>query len=299
MNGVVYPVTGGMEDWAYSGSWEGAPIITQPCKPKTYGGYDKEKTLYDKNYRDSLKSIMFLLEVSHEKIPEQKFLGRQNWDCLINIRRNAFFNDIAANKKKCLDPLIDGYIPRIIRLSLLLIDILKPYVNHRFFQMENGEFVIQWAVGGAINVDETFLLYGFFNKLPTNEQLNSILAYENPAEAQEILKNRSDSIQGKAIWHENFSDADFFNYRIPQVAHHGKYIVTLIYVKVDQDWGKQVNPDPQVPPQTHIANIRTNDKYSANNNGYQIKGHLYYKSKLSVLDTNNLNSPVLMLDPDQ
>ena len=98
MNGVVYPVTGGMEDWAYSGSWEGSPIITQSCKPKTYGGYDKEKTSYDKNYKDALKSIMFLLEVSNEKTPEQKLLGRRNIDCLINIRPNAFFNKITENK---------------------------------------------------------------------------------------------------------------------------------------------------------------------------------------------------------
>ena len=46
MSNIVYPVTGGMEDWAYAGSWEGEPIITQPCTPTEYNGYDKEKTLY-------------------------------------------------------------------------------------------------------------------------------------------------------------------------------------------------------------------------------------------------------------
>jgi len=288
MTGTVYPVTGGMEDWAYSGSWEGFPIITQPCKPKTYGGYNPEKTLYDKNYKDALKSIMFLLEVSQEKIPEQKLLGRRNVDCLINIRQNAFFNKIAHNKRKCLDGLIDGYVPRIIRLSLLLIDILQPYVNYKYSKKDQNLF-LEWAVGGSIKVDETFILYDFFNEMPDKNFIKSIYAEKNPKNTQnQSLKKITDTKKGKAIWEKNYSSKDFFNFTFEKPNKSGKFLVFVIYAKVDQDWGKQIRPDPQVPPQTHISNIRINDQYSAKNNNFEINGLLYYKSKIEVMDTEKL-----------
>ncbi len=289
MTGVVYPVTGGMEDWAYSGSWEGFPIITQPCKPKTYGGYNPEKTSYDKNYKDALKSIMFLLEVSHEKIPEQKLLGRKNVDCLINIRQNAFFNEIAHNKQTCLDALIDGYVPRIIRLSLLLIDILQPYISYRHFNKDQNLFV-EWSVGGAIKVDETFILYDYFNESPDKKFIKSIYAEKNPKNTQiKLLKKITEAKNGKAIWEKNYSKEDFFNFTFQKPSESGKYIVFVIYAKVDQDWGKQTMPDPQVPPQTHISNIRINDLYTAKNNNFEIAGQLYYKSKVAIMDTENFN----------
>ena len=288
MTGTVYPVTGGMEDWAYSGSWEGFPIITQPCKPKTYGGYNPEKTLYDKNYKDALKSIMFLLEVSQEKIPEQKLLGRRNVDCLINIRQNAFFNKIAHNKRKCLDGLIDGYVPRIIRLSLLLIDILQPYVNYKYSNKDQNLF-LEWAVGGSIKVDETFILYDFFNEVPDKNFITSIYAEKNPKNTQnQSLKKITETKKGKAIWEKNYSSKDFFNFTFEKPNKSGKFLVFIIYAKVDQDWGKQIRPDPQVPPQTHISNIRINDQYSAKNNNFEINGLLYYKSKIEVMDTEKL-----------
>ena len=42
MNDAVYPVHGGMEDWAYAASWD-APRLT-PCRPLTHGGYAAERT---------------------------------------------------------------------------------------------------------------------------------------------------------------------------------------------------------------------------------------------------------------
>ena len=130
MNGVVYPVRGGMEDWAYSGGWEGFPIINT-CNPNTYRGYDKSKTNYTNN-PDALKSIMFLLEVSHNKYPPERLLGRNNIDCILNLRKNAFFNNVTPKYKLCLNNDIDGYVTKILRLSLSLIDILEPYINFSY-----------------------------------------------------------------------------------------------------------------------------------------------------------------------
>ena len=75
MNDMVYPVRGGFEDWAYSASWEGEPVITHFCNPKTYGGYSLSKTNYRKNYPNAIKAISFLLETSNDKIPPEDHLG--------------------------------------------------------------------------------------------------------------------------------------------------------------------------------------------------------------------------------
>lgn len=75
MNDMVYPVRGGFEDWAYSGSWEGQPVITEACSPITYGGYSSEKTNYSKNYKNAVKAISFLLETSNDKTPYEGNLG--------------------------------------------------------------------------------------------------------------------------------------------------------------------------------------------------------------------------------
>ena len=40
MNSMVYPVNGGMEDWAYAGSWDPDRVIL--CQPNSFGGYDAE-----------------------------------------------------------------------------------------------------------------------------------------------------------------------------------------------------------------------------------------------------------------
>lgn len=284
MNSVVYPVTGGMEDWAYSGSWEGFPIITEPCRPKTYDGYDEQKTLYNKNYKDALKSIMFLLEISKEKIPEQKFLGRKNKNCLMNYRHHAFFNEIAKNKQKCEEELIDGYIPRVIRLSLLLIDILKPYVNFRQ-RAEGDDLIIDWTVGGAITVDETFMLYDFLDENLSKEKTEEIVEEKDPNITKKYLKYNTPIKKGKGIWDKDFSDGDYFSETFKNPQNFGNILVYIIYAKVDQNWAKQNMPDPKVPPQTHISNIRINSDYNASNNGFELEGQLYFASNLSILYT--------------
>jgi hypothetical protein len=287
MNGEVYSVTGGMEDWAYSGSWEGSPIITQPCEPTTYNGYKAEKTNYDKNNKDSLKSIMFLLEVSHEKVPEQKLLGRKNLDCLINLRSNAFFNPHASNKQTCLDDYIDGYIPRIIRLSLTLIDLLHPYVT--FISQKHGnDYRVRWTVGGAITVDETFILYGYFNEKPGDEWVNNLSGLQIE-DLKKNLPTETKKKSGKGVWNIKYSNKDAFTEVFQNPQSQGQFLVFIIISKVDKKWSLKNHPDPDVNPQTHIANFRTNPHYVASNAGFIIKGQEYFKSSIKVLDTNKMD----------
>ena len=232
MSGTVYPVRGGMEDWAYSGSWEGDPIINK-CNPKTYNEYPEEKTNYaQRKYRDALKSIMFLLEVSNDKNPVQKYLGRKNINCLINLRENAFFNKLKTKKKYCLDPLVDGYIPRVLRLSLTLIDLLEPYVNSKVKKTKDSVNV-DWLVGGAITVDKTFILYDFIN-----DAINYKVKFEkikDVSKLRKIFKFRTTHKKGKAIWDEEFTSKDTFRDSISLKGRNGeKFLVFVILAQVDK-----------------------------------------------------------------
>ncbi len=232
MSGTVYPVRGGMEDWAYSGSWEGDPIINK-CRPTTYKGYPIDKTNYAQNkYRDALKSIMFLLEVSHDKNPVQKYLGRKNLNCLINLRENAFFNKLKINKKYCLDPLVDGYIPRVLRLSLTLIDLLEPYVNC-MVKKNKENIIVKWLVGGAITVNKTFILYDFIDD-PINFKVKFEKITDN-SQLRKLFKYRTKHEQGKGIWEEEFTSKDTFKDTILLKGRKGKkFIVFVVLAQVDK-----------------------------------------------------------------
>lgn len=291
MSGMVYSVTGGMEDWAYSGSWEGSPIITQPCNPTTYNKYDPSKTNYDKNHKDALKSIMFLLEVSNEKDPQQVTLGRNNLDCIANLRSNAFFNEIAPNKQVCLDDYIDGYIPRIIRLSLTLIDLLSPYVNYKTKENQDG-IEVEWAVGGSINVDSTYIVYDYFKK-----KSDCFTNKFNPDDLETLknkLKNRTNSLSGKGIWNVDYTAKDNFKEKLKKKENFT--LIFMIIAEVDKSWGKKNNPDPDINPQTHIANLRTNANYRASNHQFELKGNIFFKSELGVIKfskNNNLKNKIV------
>ena len=286
MSSIVYPVRGGMEDWAYSGSWEGYPIITQPCEPQTYNGYNPNKTLYEKYYKDALKSIMFLLEISHDKYPEQLSLGRKNTDCLLNLKRNAFFNK-KASTKKCLDPINDGYIPRLIRLSLALIDMVEPYVNfeHKLINEGNNTYqsLIKWAVGGSIDVNETMVLYDFVDNVKVFKE--KVYKTKLNTDLFELFRFKSKKLKGLGIWNNNYKDKDQFRYHV-KFKTQKKALIFIILAQVDSNWGINGKSDPPVGPQSHIANLRNKDDYVAHNKDFLLRGKKYHASKLGVIYLN-------------
>ena len=74
MNDIVYPVHGGMEDWAYASSWS-PKVVSGGCDPSTYGGYDKALTKYNDGV---LRSLTILVEASKIKRPSKKNLGSES-----------------------------------------------------------------------------------------------------------------------------------------------------------------------------------------------------------------------------
>ena len=77
INDVVYPVHGGMEDWAYAASWENAvtrpkPIGTCTGTSGPHGRYPTAKTQYAPSM---IRIFNFLVETSDRKHPDERMLG--------------------------------------------------------------------------------------------------------------------------------------------------------------------------------------------------------------------------------
>lgn len=67
LNDIVYPVNGGMEDWAYAHSWENNSDI---CNPYTYK-YENDSEINYNAYRCSI----LLIELGNDKKPDEELLG--------------------------------------------------------------------------------------------------------------------------------------------------------------------------------------------------------------------------------
>lgn len=52
--------------------------------------------------------------------------------------------------------------------------------------------------------------------------------------------------------------------------------VVFVYARVDQDWTEQTSPDPNLPPQSHVVNARTNIAWEKRNNGHVVRGRLLF-----------------------
>jgi hypothetical protein len=112
INDAVYPVRGGMEDWAYAGSWM-RNAGSAPCKPTSFGGYPAERTEYTD---DQLRIINVLVETSDNKSPPATMFGDS---------RGLLKPDGEGN----------GHVSRNVRLALAMADLVQPYV--------------QWTLAGA------------------------------------------------------------------------------------------------------------------------------------------------------
>lgn len=156
MNPLVYPVHGGMEDWAYAGSWESRSAVN-PCVQTNspIGDYPTEKTTYNDA---QLRAVNVLVETWDAKKPLQSELGSSSVDSLLTVEGDG-----------------DGHVPRNVRLALSVLDLVEPYVQITARRASNDDarqqqrFWLGWDVGGAVNVDSTSLLVAQWDaRVPTS-----------------------------------------------------------------------------------------------------------------------------------
>ncbi|CEG39105.1 hypothetical protein L915_20196 [Plasmopara halstedii] len=262
MNDVVYPVDGGMEDWGYAASWENEFSTPKPihtCNPSSFGGYPAAKTRYN---NATHRAFNVLIETSENKQPNASSLGDSS-----TLSELALNDYLPATERV-------GHIPRNVRLSLLYIDLVQPYVlwkTHPLKATVAQAVKFKWEVAGAITVDSTRLK----------------VWSDDPADAKLSRAQR-----GVTRWyHEDLNLKVKANNKGLFAAHLDFAAAGTYYVKaiatVDQSWATQGTgedqPVPMVGPQTHIVNARTNDDWLYINNGRIVRGRTVWSSQVVTI----------------
>lgn len=284
MNDLVYPVNGGMEDWAYAGSWD--PNLVTPCAPVTYNGYPKSQTIYDNS---TLRVFNMLVETSNHKTPFAYELGTSA--DIMNI-----------------SPTGNGHVARNIRLALLAVEFVEPYV---VIQSVNGlslsddivpsvlrggtscqstkamavphdskTFTVQWVVGGAVMVDKTTLYYAKWDK-----NVEAVLDCEEQPDLNRLqplltTATMTSASTGKTKFGSDNGtfEATIFSATIDISKFVvGDEIAVIAMARVDQNWGKSTDHvtkrdiGPKLGPQSHVVNARTNpDWYHSTVDGSKV-----------------------------
>lgn len=337
MNDKVYYVRGGMEDWAFAGSWDTKHVVQ--CTPTTYGGYESKQTTYNNS---TLRAFNMLVETSDPKTPNRDDLG---------MRTSPL---VSSNGGE------NGHIARNIRLALLAMDIVEPYisirglegleleddtlptVNNRRYNdasyLENSKIFwipcennndkdgtarkdteyscqglvkVSWTVGGAFTIDDTKLIVGLWDDVPSN--LADVTDGTYPSKKTlTVLNNRNKFVvslpsnnMGRTRWHvdgphptiltslSGNSDTFGINPTFEAVIDTSKYlpgstIVVFAKAKVDKNWLDQSNnvAPAGLGPTSHIVNSRRNPSYLAMNAGKVIRGKVddwWYSDPITII----------------
>ena len=214
MNPLVYSVRGGMEDWAYAASWDEDRAVQ--CIPTQSGGYNTSRTSYT---RSMLRVVNMLIEASDYKTPLGGTLG---------------------TSENLLQPTVDekanGHIARNIRLALMAVDLVQPYVaiqtisdnnvlvdvsdeiipydNRTNCKRDEERMVyipshlksidVQWTAGGGFTLDNTYILHTKWEDISNKfgcdpESLRHFKEDEMPP----AFKQQGNFTNGRTRWHHD------------------------------------------------------------------------------------------------
>ncbi|CAM9333225.1 unnamed protein product [Ectocarpus sp. 4 AP-2014] len=298
MNELVYPVAGGMEDWAYAGSWGKGKGV---CDPGVNGQYPKEKTIYSSAM---LRALNILVEASNFKHPPQALLGS----------RQGLLGHTPSEEEHG-----NGHVARNVRLALMAVDLVEPYVQWGPFDVETEEnggtkvvvtdekhgVDMEWTVGGSFEVDATQLVWG-----PWPKEAASFTGkdWEELAAAADS-ESRSPEQTGHSRWTNaqglDEEEATVFRTRfelgtaLPTLPEDDGIPAAFVVAvaTVDQAWAEQsVQGFPDVGPQSHYVNARTSEDWLEENNGHIVRGRLRWLStplKVAASLPPNSEAPVV------
>ena len=117
ISSTIYPVKGGLEDWAYGAGWDysGTDATLTNCNPSTYVLPENIQT--NKEAYKNVRSAIYIVETDFSKRPSDKFLGSRQ---IYKTKEGK----IRINPDSIQNNQHDGHINRNIRLALALIDVV-------------------------------------------------------------------------------------------------------------------------------------------------------------------------------
>ena len=310
MNELVYAVKGGMEDWAYAGSWDTGKVLQ--CEPTQYGGYDMQKTVYNES---TLRAFNMLIETSNSKIPGNH-LGT-NQDILND---NTYTNN--------------GHVARNIRLALMAIELVEPYVSiwgvntvplkadvvpliprtdrlciqSKAMRIPPGQkaTTIAWSVGGGFTVDYTTIMYAKWEDVPdvmdgsyqprnseVGRGFRTIEAMSGPTRWKQGWQSDTSTAsgwesQGQPMYYATIDTSEF---------KPGDKIAVFATARLDQGWANQ--PDgfkpKDMPPMSHVVNARTNLDWRHESAGKIIQGRKdWYSIPLTLVIADSEDDDIVI-----
>ena len=231
-NDILYWCRGAYEDYAYAMSWD--TPNADPSWPT-----------------EGCRSLTYCVEISNMKKPPEDMLGG----------RAGVYSPGGPE---------DGYIPKNIRMALLLTDIAEPYIkiiDAPHLAAPGQHISVKWEVWGALSTTETNIQWG--------TDPDPIHHYEWSTPIQ----------SGGTAWQDvNYTQ------EIVMPTTPGVYYF-VVRAKVDQDALQQNNPDPHIKPQSFWVNMRTNDSWSVSNNGNTLQGHTNWYSEIFTIAVGEDHDP--------
>ena len=290
MNRKVYPVNGGMEDWAYAASWDNdftQPAPVHACTDASgspYKSYPAAKTTYGGGL---FRSVNFLVETSNAKNPAASTLGGTD-----GLLRPA-------------GSLQNGHVARNVRLMLMQLDLLVPLPEWHVGAMTDGLMDAAHEEGAALTVPgvsvetngtvlaepEALLRRGVCIGIPLNESA-AVLSFaawgsmhvdsaeivlvpwpqgrclttaedaerEIGSAPRRVVGEVAADVAGRWGKAHSLSEHSFVvDVGSARDALGSDALLAALRVRVDGNWAKQhAKASPAVPPQTHLVNARSN-----------------------------------------
>jgi len=299
MNKLVYPVEGGLEDWSYAASWD-KELVQTLCTPAKNGGYNASLQPPTNSY--SLRMTTVLVETSNDKRPADNTLGT-NQDAF--TPRGGGNGHISRNIRLSLGmiDLVEPYVQLLAINGLEIWDDVVPLSPRVGSSCEKTKIIsipfgtlsveLSWTVGGAFTVDHTSLWYASaaeFEAAPFLCGTKTTTQDEVDTFVQGRSIRKTDPVYGKTHWHE---DVEFPTPREEALhpletifaahidlqslqLHEGDRITVYAVARVDQEWSEQ--REASLPPQTHIARVRTDPTWRAEDSSGVVQGRLDWLS---------------------
>jgi len=334
MSSTVYPLDGALEDWAYGG-WENKiyenmgnnlrPIKT--CESDTFTKYEmiwnndnKNASMNDINFDYKLKCLMYLVEASDRKSPDEEQYGN-----------NIFSNDI-FNFYETVN--FYGHIPRNMRLIYSAIDLISAsiYLDINNIQQNKTEndnkMIIPFLFMGCLTLqkysihkidfdsitknilDKSYLDSNSENSTIIFEENEGINCYYNNLTYYNLVietKNNNSLLRNLESKNKNEDPLHYFvrpggnydylgnvlgfkNNKLNNKFIQGKGSIYFIKGEgPDQIWGSQQNPDPKVGPQSHPVRSKIDSTYFVQNGNYSLKSNYYFYSyPVVAFDNGNI-----------
>lgn len=282
MNSLVYPVDGGLEDWAYAAGWDTGALHN--CSNNV-------------NTRVSNRAVVFLVETSDAKIPPTSAMGQDDY-VLSSIDERETHG---------------GHVPRNTRLGLLAVDVMQPYVcvsGVRTITGDAAALEVEWYVGGSQEVKNMRLSWHNASSLAMNDISSARHLYDDvlaspdkfsdtavpPIDILEILTTEGSAqatpvMQGKARWAARSDplQPSRFTASVPlPVLPDGTFKFHLhVWAAADCEWSNSGQGHPlNTPPQAHLSNTRCNERWRHRDASgtLRVQGRKYYPSDPIVVN---------------